>query len=29
MKSEVIVNLGIIGVKDKEIKHYCDLDGKR
>ena len=26
MKSEVIVNLGIIGVKDKEIKHYCDLD---
>ena len=26
MKSEVI-NLGIIiGVKDKEIKHYCDLD---
>ena len=26
MKNEVI-NLGIIiGVKDKEIKHYCDLD---
>ena len=27
MKSEVIVNLGIIiGVQDKEIKHSCDLD---
>ena len=27
MKNEVIVDLGIIiGVKDKEIKHYCDLD---